>query len=256
MRTRIWRPTPGAHGDGGSVGASGMPSGIAWTAVIFMLEIPQAVLGPALAYARLVLAVRTHGRREALPTPLRAALELPRPRAVEEHAVPEPGAQARHVPVLHGRGRIDGRAEDPGEDDQAAFARIQAMGERPVDLLVRRGVDVVVHHDHVLVAVLRGAVAPQRGGDLLGLALVGLADLHHDVHAVGDGVYVDVAHAGDAGDLEDVPGDPRALHAGHHAVLTVGAGQRALETAAEDRLAPVRDARHLDGRPRRRDVGE
>src|SRR5262249_48327130 len=165
MRTRIWRPTPGAHGDGGSGGASGMPGGIAWTAVIFMLEITQALLGPALADARLVLAVRTHGRRKALATPLRAALELPRARAVEEHAVPEPGAQPRHVAVLHGRGGIDGRAEDAGEDDQAAFARVHAMGERPVDLLVRRGIDVVVHHDHVLVAVLRGAVAPERGGN-------------------------------------------------------------------------------------------
>src|SRR5215470_265986 len=147
MRTRIWRPTPGAHGDGGSVGASGMPSGIAWTAVIFMLEIAQAVLGPALAHARLVLAVRAYGGREALAAPLRAPLELPRARAVEEHAVPQPGAQPRHVAVFHRRGRIDGRAEDPGEDDQAALARVHAMRQRPVDLLVRRGVDVVVHHD-------------------------------------------------------------------------------------------------------------
>jgi hypothetical protein len=36
MRTRIWRPTPGAHGEGGVMGASGMPSGSAWTAVIFI----------------------------------------------------------------------------------------------------------------------------------------------------------------------------------------------------------------------------
>ena len=36
MRTRIWRPTPGAHGEGGVMAASGMPSGTAWTAVIFI----------------------------------------------------------------------------------------------------------------------------------------------------------------------------------------------------------------------------
>src|SRR2546422_3429460 len=34
----------------------------------------------------------------------------------------------------------------------------------------------------------------------------------------------------------------RSLDRGHHAVLAVRAGQRALETAAEDRIAPVRDA--------------
>ena len=130
------------------------------------------------------------------------------------------------------------------------------MGQRPVDLLVGGRIDVVVHHEHVLVAVLRGAVAPQRGGDLLGLALVGLADLHHDVHPVRDRVDVDVANAGDAGGLEDVPGDAGPLHGRHHAVLAVGAGQRALEAAAEDRIPPVRDARDLHGRPRRRHVRE
>src|SRR5207249_1955859 len=102
-----------------------------------------------------------------------------------------------------------------------------------------------------LVAVLGGAGAPQRGGDLLGLALVGLADLHHDVHAVGDRMDVDVLDAGDAGGLEDVPGDAGPLYRRHHAVLAVGTGQRALQTAAEDRLAPVRDARDLHRRPRR-----
>ena len=107
------------------------------------------------------------------------ALELPGARRVDQHAVPEAGAELRHVAILHRRAGIDGRAEDAGEDHDAALAGIHAVRERPVHLLVRRGIDVLLHHDHVLVAVLRGAVAPQRRRDLLGLALVVLLDLHH-----------------------------------------------------------------------------
>src|SRR5439155_26135124 len=126
----------------------------------------------------------------------------------------------------------------------------------PVDLLVGGGIDVLLHHRHVLVAVLGRAVAPERGRDLLGLALVSLLDLHDDVHAVGDRGHEDVADARDAGRAEDVPGDGRALDGGHDAVLAVGAGERALETAAEDRIAPAGDAGDLHGRARRGDVGD
>src|SRR5262249_9165457 len=137
---------------------------------------------------------------------------------------------------------IDGRAENPREDHHAAVAGIDAMSEGPFDLLVVGGVDVLLHHDHVLVAVLGGAVAPERGRDLLRLPLVVLLDLDADVDAVGDRRGVDVEDAGDAGAVEDVPGDPRPLHRGHHAVLAVGAGQRALERAAEDRVPAGGDA--------------
>src|SRR5438309_6878188 len=219
-------------------------------------HVAEPELLPALAHARLVLRRRPHRRREALAAPLGAALELPVARGVEEHAVPEAGAELRDVAVLERRGRIDRRAEASGEDDDAALARVDPMRHRPVDLLVRRHVDVVLDHPHVLVAVLRGGVAPERGGDLLGLTLIMLGDLYADVHAVGDRMDVDVADAGNARAGEDVPGDGRALHGGHHAVLAVRARQRALEAALEDRLAPVRDARDLLRLTRLRHVGD
>ena len=42
-------------------------------------------------------------------------------------------------------------------------------------------------HRHMRVAVLRGAIAPEGRGDLLGLPLVGLLDLDDDTDAIGDG---------------------------------------------------------------------
>src|SRR5205807_5487334 len=54
--------------------------------------------------------------------------------------------------------------------------RVDPMRERPVDLLVRGRIDVLLDHGDVLVSVLRRAGAPERGRDLLGLALVGLLD--------------------------------------------------------------------------------
>src|SRR6267143_6531062 len=74
-------------------------------------HVAEAVLLPALAHARLVLRCRPHRRRKALTAPLGAALALPVARGVEEHAVPEAGAELRDVAVLERRGRIDRRAE-------------------------------------------------------------------------------------------------------------------------------------------------
>src|SRR5687767_4591336 len=220
------------------------------------LQVSEAVFVPAGPHLRFVFRRRPHGRREALAVPFLALRELPVPRGVEEHAVPEAGAELRDVAILHRSGRIDRRAEDAGEDHDAALARVHAMGERPVDLLVRRHVDVLFDDVDVLVPVLRGRGAPQRGGDLLRLALVGLLDLHADVHAVGDRVDVDVLDARNAGSVQDVPRDAGALHRRHHAVLAERCRQRALETATEDRIAPMRDARDLHGRALGRQVGD
>src|SRR3981081_4736562 len=220
-----------------------------------LLQIAEAVVRPALAHARLVFGGWTHSGRKAPRAPRRTARFLPRARGVDQHPVPEAGAELGHVAILHRRAGIDGRAENSREDDHAALPGVDAMRKRPLDLLVVGGVDVLLHHDHVLVAVLRGAVAPERRGDLLGLALVVLLDLDADVDAVGDGRRADVEDAGDAGAVENVPGDAGALHRGHHAVLAVGAGQGALERAAEKRVRRVRNAGDLHGRTRRRQVG-
>src|SRR5215468_5658570 len=142
--------------------------------VLSLSEISQSVLVPALAHPRLVLGGRAHGGREALALPFGPPLELPRARRVDEHAVPQAGAEPAHLAVGQGRARVDGRAEDAREDHDAVLAGVDPVGEGPVHLLVRRRVDVLLDHRDVLVAVLRGAVAPERGGDLLGLALVGL----------------------------------------------------------------------------------
>src|SRR3989442_12405633 len=135
------------------------------------LQIPEPVFLPARTHAGLVLRGRPHGRRKALVVPLRPLRHLPRARGVDEHAVPEPGAELGDVTVLERRRGIDRRAEAAREDDDAAFAGIHAMGEGPVDLLVRRRVYIFFDHDDVLVAGLRGAGAPERRRDLLGVAL-------------------------------------------------------------------------------------
>src|SRR3989475_12751616 len=148
----------------------------AWTMVIAS-EIIAPELLPALAHTRLVLGGRADGGREALPAPLRAPLELPRARRVDQDSVPEPGAELRDVPVLERRARVDRRAEDPGKDHDPVQAGVHPVGERPVHLLVRGRVAVLLDADHVLVAELGGARAPERARDLLGLALLRLLDL-------------------------------------------------------------------------------
>src|SRR3989475_9220774 len=44
--------------------------------------------------------IYTLSLHDALPISLRATLEPPRPGRVDEHAVPEPRAELRHVPIL------------------------------------------------------------------------------------------------------------------------------------------------------------
>src|SRR5262249_17150640 len=218
------------------------------------LPVAEPVLRPAGLDACLVVWRRPHRGRKALAAPLGPTGVLPGAGGVDQHPVPKPRAELRHVAIFQRRAGIDGRAEDPREDDQPALAGVHAMRERPFHLLVVGWVDVLLHHDDVLVAILAGAVAPERRPDLLWLALVVLLDLNADVDAVGDRRRIDVEDAGDAGAVEDVPGDGGALHRGHDAVLAVGARQRAFERAAEDRIATVRNARDLHGRARRGEV--
>src|SRR5207245_11593258 len=119
----IWRASPGAHGEAGVEAPSGMASGIARTSVTFISEVPQPELVPALAHARLVLGGGPHGGREALVAPLRPPRELPRARAVEEHAVPQAGAELAHVAGFHWRRALCGRADDPRAHHEADFPR-------------------------------------------------------------------------------------------------------------------------------------
>src|SRR5437870_7452542 len=212
---------------------------------IFISEVAEPELLPSLAHSRLVVGRRTHGGWEPLAAPFGPALQLPRAGRVDQHAIPESGAELRDVPVFHRRARIDRRAEDPWEDHDAVLPRVDPMREGPVDLLVGGGIDVLLDDGDVLVPVLRRARAPERRGDLLGLALIRLLDLDDDIHAIGDRRHEDVAYAGNSRRRQDVPRDRRALHARHHAVLAVRARQGALEAAAEDRIAAVRDARHV-----------
>src|SRR5262245_39303823 len=97
------------------------------------------------------------------------------------------------------------------------------MRERPFYLFIVRGVDVLFNHDHMLVAILRGAVPPKRCGNLLGLPLVVLLDLNADVDTVRNWRRVYIEDAWYAGAVQNVPSDPCPLHRGHHAVLAVGA---------------------------------
>src|ERR1700730_9244399 len=200
--------------------------------------------------------MRLDGPRKAVVVPARLARVFPRARGVDQHAIPQSGAELFDVAIFQRRRRVDRRAEYSREYHDAAFAGIDSMRISPCDLLVGGRIDVLLDHDDVLIAILRGSVAPQRGRDLLRLALVALLDLDADIDAVGDRRRVDVEDAGDAGAVQDVPGDGGALHGRHHAVLAVGAGERAFQRAAEDRVAAMGDAVHLHGRPRRRQVGD
>src|SRR5580698_672779 len=221
-----------------------------------MSQIVEAVFRPARLDPRRVVGMRLDRRRKALVVPARLPRVFPRPRGVDQHAVPQSGAELFDVAVFQRRRRVDRRAEYSREYYDTAFAGIDAVRISPFDLLVGGRVDILFDHDDVLIAILRGGIAPQSRRDLLGLALIVLLDLDADIDAIGDRRRIDVEDAGNAGAAQNVPGDGGALHRGHDAVLAVGAGQGAFQRAAEDRFAPVCDAGHLHGRARRRQVGD
>src|SRR5258707_728635 len=218
-------------------------------------QIAQPVFRPTGSHARLVFRAWPHGGRKPLSAPLRTPRILPRARGVDQHPVPEAGAELCNVAILHRRAGIDRRAENPRKNDDATFAGVHPVSERPFNLLVIRGIDVLLHHNDVLVAVLGGAVAPERRSYLLGLPLVVFFDLDADVDAIRNRRRIDVENTGDAGAVENVPGDARALHRRHDAVLAVRPWQGALQRTAEDRIAAVSDAGDFHRRTRRGKVG-
>src|SRR5260370_1205607 len=195
---------------------------------------------PSGSHALLASTETPHLRRKTVPPQPPTPLILPRARGVDQHPVPEAGADLCNVAILHWRAGIDRRAENPRKDDDAAFAGVHPVSERPFNLLVVRRIDVLLHHNDVLVAVLGGAVAPECCSYLLGLPLVVFFDLDSDVDAIRNGGRVDVENTGNAGAVENVPGDARALHRRHDAVLAVRPWQGALQRTAEDRIAAVR----------------
>src|SRR4030095_3365650 len=96
-RTRICLPAPAAHDEGGPETWSGTASGIARISVIFISEVAEPQLFPAVAHPGLVLGGRAHRRREPLAAPLGTPLELPGARRVDQHAIPQTGAEPRAV---------------------------------------------------------------------------------------------------------------------------------------------------------------
>src|SRR6202042_2456865 len=86
------------------------------------LQIVEAVFLPARFDPRCVFGVRLDRRREAFVVPARLAWMLPRARGVDQHAVPQAGAELLDVTVFERRRRIDRRAEDAGKNHDAAFA--------------------------------------------------------------------------------------------------------------------------------------
>src|ERR1700730_5985390 len=161
--------------------------------------------------------MRLHRRRKALVVPARLPRVLPRPGRFDQPAVPQSGAELFDVAIFQRRRWIDRRAENSWEYHDAAFAGIDPMRIGPFDLLIGGRIDILFDHDDVLVAILRGGIAPQSRRDVLGLALVVLLDLDADIDAVGDRRRVDVEDAGNAGAVQNIPGDGGALQRGHDA---------------------------------------
>ena len=90
-----------------------------------------------------------------------------------------------------------------------------------------------------------GRGAPDRGGGLLGLAAIGLLDLDHQRGAVVGGRAAHVGDAGNAGALENIPGERRrAAPRLMIGVLVEHLRHSAFERAAEDRVVAVGDGGH------------
>src|SRR5580693_3346792 len=100
--------------------------------------------------------MRLDRRRKAFVVPARLPRVFPRPRGVDQHAVPQSSAELFDVAIFERRRWIDRRAENSREYHDAAFAGIDPMRISPFDLLVGGRVDILFDHDDMLVAILRG----------------------------------------------------------------------------------------------------
>ena len=121
----------------------------------------EAVFFPALQHQRLVLGrgATVGGKRSLLHSGRRVKLQ--QRVASISIAVPDAGAELRHVAFLERRAGVERASRTCRERcTMPPCARVDAVGERPVDLLVVGRIDVVLEHEHVLVAVLPGAVPP------------------------------------------------------------------------------------------------
>src|SRR5438132_7861708 len=94
------------------------------------LQVAEPILRPAGVNACLVVWRRAHGGRKALTAPLGPTGVLPRAGCVDQHPVPKPCAELRHVAILQRRAGIDRGAEDPREDDHSALTSVDAVRER------------------------------------------------------------------------------------------------------------------------------
>src|SRR5580693_533812 len=128
-----------------------------------MSQIVEAVFRPARLDPRRVVGMRLDRRRKALVVPARLPRVFPRARGVDQHAVPQSGAELFDVAVFQRRRRIDRRAEYSREYYDAAFAGIDAMRIGPFDLLVGGRVDILFDHDDVLLGYLPAAMPHQSG---------------------------------------------------------------------------------------------
>ena len=216
----------------------------------------EAQFAPARLHRIEIFLRRPHRRREARAAEIGIGVVVEIEGGVDQHAIPFAGAELRDVAVAPPGRRIEPGAKGRRHDDDIVLAGIDAIGDRPIDRRVIVNVDIVVDHGDVLVAHMRGRRAPQRVGDLLGLAAIALFDLHHRIDA---GLHRRTPHIGDAGHagaIEHVPRRRRPHDRGADAVLRKAAGHRAFDGAAQDRIVAVGDAGDADGRFRRAVAGD
>ena len=94
----------------------------------------------------------------------------------------------------------------------------------------------------MLVAHMARRIAPQGGGNLFGLAAIGLVDRDHRVDARLDWLSKYAGNARHAGRIQCIPRRGRALDRAHDRVFAVGPGDRAFDRAPHDRAVSMGDA--------------
>ena len=100
-------------------------------------------------------------------------------------------------------------------------------------------VDILIDHGDVLVAHMGRGISPQGGGDLLGLAAIGLLYLDEYVDARLDRHAKDVGNPGHAGGIQCVPGRSGAHNRAHDGVFAKAFGNCPFHGAAEDRFVTM-----------------